>query len=95
MGKAANSSYVPANFPGGAWFTTRGNCNDINVILDAPSLQSVRVCFKPRSGSPYCQANYKSIARGQWTVVATGVAPGTSYKLHFLTNAVANGRVAT
>lgn len=95
FGRGSNTNYVPGGYPNGPWFTTRGNCNDINLILDTSPRQIVRICFNPRSGNPYCQTSTTTLVQGQWTVVATGVAPGTQFKINFYSVGQATGRVAT
>lgn len=87
--------YVPSGYPGGSWLTTRGNCNDINVIINSSSVMIAEVCFNPSSGSPYCQNSSTTIQPGQWTVVATNVVRGTRYKLDFRTGYSTSGRIAT
>lgn len=70
----------PRGFPGGGWHTTTGSCSDINVKSAVG--RNIRVCFDPSSGDPICQSNYTAVGT-DWTVVATGVADGTKFKLNF------------
>ncbi|GAB3687207.1 hypothetical protein [Nocardiopsis oceani] len=93
--KAENSMYVPRAYPEGDWFTTRDNCNDINVIVDSDGPLEIEVCFNPSWGEPFCQGDTTTVGEDSWSVVAANVGPSTLYKLRIHSDPAASGRVAS
>ena len=69
---------------GSGWWKTTSNCNDINIRLADNSThdaRTVKVCFE-RTG---CQGSWTTVRKDRWTVVASNVKDGTTYRLKYST----------
>ncbi|GAA1117748.1 MULTISPECIES: hypothetical protein [Streptomyces violaceusniger group] len=84
--KASGARYYPNP---GSYLTTTSACNDINIKPKTD--RYVAVCFKPSSGSDYCQGSYKLAKANQWTAIATDVTNGTRFYFDFRSTAASNG----
>lgn len=71
--------------PTTGWYKTTSRCNDINIkiarIPDNLLARQVRVCFE--NGG--CQSVYKRAKVNEWTVIATDVKDGTTFRFQFET----------
>jgi hypothetical protein len=84
--KANNAKYVPAT----GWFRTTSRCNDININVAREGTlrgRMVKVCFE--NGG--CQSAYKLATANTWTVIATDVKDGTTFRFQFETAPAAAG----
>ena len=87
--KANNAKYVPTT----GWYKTTSRCSDINIQVAREGLlkgRNVKVCFQ--NGG--CQSAYKLARAGEWTVIATDVKDGTTFRFQFETASPAVGRWA-
>ncbi|MEU4606969.1 hypothetical protein AB0F43_28640 [Kribbella sp. NPDC023972] len=84
--KAEGAKYVP----GSGWYKTTSRCNDINIKVAREGMsrgRNVRVCFE--NGG--CQSAYKLATVNEWTVIATNVKDGTTFRFQFETAPSAAG----
>jgi hypothetical protein len=84
--KATNARYVPSS----GWFKTTSRCNDVNIKVAREGIsrgRMVKVCFE--NGG--CQSAYKLAAANEWTVIATNVKDGTTFRFEFETAPSAAG----
>lgn len=87
--KATNAKYAPTS----GWFKTTSRCNDINLMVAREGQlkgRNVRVCFE--NGG--CQSAYTLAERDEWTVIATDVKDGTTFRFQFETATAAAGKWA-
>jgi hypothetical protein len=88
--KAQGAKYVPTT----GWYKTSSRCSDINVkIARVPAnllARNVKVCFQ--NGG--CQSAYKRAKVNEWTVIATNVKDGTTFRLAFDTASPVVGQYA-
>jgi hypothetical protein len=79
--KKPNAKYDP---PSG-WYKTTSRCNDINIKIgrypENLLARDVKVCFE--NGG--CQSAYKRAKVDEWTVIATDVKDGTTFRFQFET----------
>jgi len=76
--KPDNAKYAPTS----GWYKTTNRCNDINIQVAREGLskgRNVKVCFQ--NGG--CQSAYKLAKANEWTVIATDVKDGTTFRFQF------------
>ena len=87
--KPEHARYAPTS----GWFTKTSRCNDINIMLAREGQSAgrdVRVCFQ--NGG--CQSAYKVVKFNEWTVIATDVKDGTTFRFQFEIATAAAGKWA-
>jgi len=87
--KESGLRYAPTD----AWFKTTSRCKDINVKLRRDPVfrgEYVKVCFRNAG----CQPSFKYAENDVWTVIATDVKDGTSFRLVFDTDRIVSGHWA-
>jgi hypothetical protein len=77
--KRPSAKYQPSS----GWYKTTSRCNDINIKIgrypENLVSRNVKVCFE--NGG--CQSAYKRAKVEEWTVIATDVKDGTTFRFQF------------
>jgi hypothetical protein len=88
--KQPDAKYAPTS----GWYKTTSRCNDINIKIgrypENLASRNVKVCFQ--NGG--CQSADKRARVDEWTVIATDVKDGTTFRFQFDTNVGVIGHYA-